>query len=99
MLHVIVGLADARGIERIGFNDVRPSGKIFAVDVRHDVGAGQAEQVVVSLHLPGYFFKEFAAEIGLCQVVSLYHGAHRTVKNKDASAHQVFQFHKIGFIV
>ena len=99
MLHVIVGLADARGIERIGFNDVRPSGKIIAVDVRHDVGAGQAEQVVVSLHLPGYFFKEFAAEIGLCQVVSLYHGAHRTVKNKDASAHQVFQFHKIGFIV
>ena len=74
-------------------------GKIFAVDVRHDVGTGQAEQVVVSLHLPGYFFKEFAAEIGLCQVVSLYHGAHRTVKNKDASAHQVFQFHKIGFIV
>ena len=95
MLHMVVGLADARGVERIGFDDVGTGSQILAVDVRHDVGTGEAQQVVVALQLSGYILENLAAKIGFSQVVLLYHGAHRTVQNQDAPAHQLLQGHCI----
>ena len=89
VLRVVIGLTDTCGIECIGFDDVGSCLQILAVYVLHHIGPREAQHVVVSFHLSGQSGKTCAAKIGLCQVVSLYHGAHGAVQHEDALLHRL----------
>ena len=86
---MVVCHGDARGTECVCFDDVGSCLQVFAVDVGHHIRTGQTKQVIVALHLPGYILKPLAAEIFFTQVVFLNHGPHRSVKDKDATGHQL----------
>ena len=83
---VVIRLADARGVEGVGLDDVRPRLQVAPVDVRHHVGAGEAQEVVVSLQGDGRLGKERAAEVGFREAAALYHGAHGAVQDEEAPA-------------
>src|SRR5690606_40831736 len=51
VLQVVVGLADRGGVEGVGLDHVRAGVQVIGVDLRDHVGAGQRQQVVVSLQV------------------------------------------------
>ena len=81
--HTIVGLADALGTKRVGFDDVGTSLEVAAVDVENHVRTRQAEHVIVAAHLSAEQV-EPAAEVLFLQVIGLNHGAHSSVEHQYA---------------
>ncbi len=83
-LEAIVGLGDRRGIEGVGLDQVRPGVEIGAVDLFDEVGAREAEQIVVALQVVGMGAQAFAAKVRLLQAEGLDHRAHRAIQDGDA---------------
>ena len=91
MRHAIVCQAYPIGIKSVCLYDVSACAEVFPMDVGHDLGTRQAQQIVIALHYPRNVGKARAPEIGLGQAVALYHGAHRPVQHKDAATHQLLK--------
>ncbi len=62
-LESVVSLADGRGTEGIGFNDVGTGRKIVGVNFFDDVRTREAEEIVVALEVVGEVSEAGAAEI------------------------------------
>ena len=58
------------------------------MDFADEFRARQRQKVVVALQTGGEMSKNVSAEVLLCQVFPLEHGAHGTVKNEDAPFEQ-----------
>ncbi len=82
MFEVVVGLADAGGIEGIGFDQVGAGFEIGLVHTADDVRVGQCQQVVVALEVATAWMvvgvravmsadEAFAAERGFVQLMAL----------------------------
>ena len=83
-LGVVVGLADAGGVEAVGLNDVGSSLQVLAVDLLHQVRPRQAEQVVVAFQLTGEGSEQVATEVLFRQLLLLKHGAKCAIQNQYA---------------
>ena len=75
-------------IEGVGGDDVGTRLKIERMDFADEFRARQCQKVVVALQTGGEMSKNVSAEVLLCQVFPLEHGAHGTVKNEDAPFEQ-----------
>ncbi len=83
-LRTVVRLGNAIGVEGIGLDDVRARVEIGFVNRRYDVGARDAQQVVIALEGLRVLGERTATVILFGQVVSLHHGTHRPVENENA---------------
>ena len=54
------------------------------MDILHHVRAGEAQEVVIAFQLAGQVGQKRAPEVGFCQAIALYHGAHGSVQDEDA---------------
>ena len=52
------------------------------MDVKDDIRAGDAENIVIALELSAQAYKPLAAEIVLREAVTLYHGSHGAVEHE-----------------
>ncbi len=84
----VVGLRDRGRAEGVGLDDVGAGGQVGGVDVAHDLGPGQHQQVVVALEVEPVPGKARTTEVGLGQPQALDHRAHRTVDDHDALTQQ-----------
>jgi len=80
----VVVLGDHRGREGVGLGDVGAGGEILVVQAGDDVGPGQAQDVVIALHLADVAGEALAAEILFRQVAALDHHAPGPVEHEDA---------------
>ena len=90
-LELVVGLRNRGGVEGVRFDQVGAGGEIRGVNLLDDVGAREAEQVVVALEIVRMSGETFAAEVGLRQVVALDHRAHRAVEDHEPGGEQRFE--------
>ena len=90
ILHMIVCHRNPLGIERICFNNISSRFQVFAVNVLYHIRTGKAKQIIITFHLSGYPGKTLSAKILFGQVVPLYHGSHRTVKDEDPLVDYLF---------
>jgi hypothetical protein len=93
-LQPVVGLRDARRVESVGFDDVGAGFEKRVVDRRDDGGLGQDQQVVVALQIARMVAESAgrrAAKVGLAELLSLDHSAHRAVEDEDAFPQQALQ--------
>ena len=84
----VVGLRDARGIERVGFDDVGAGREILRVDFADDLRLRERQEIVVALEVAREILEALAAIAGFVQFVALDHGAHGAVQNDDALIEQ-----------
>ncbi len=84
LLHAVVGLGYAGGVEGVGFENVRAGIQVGFLDGLDDVGARQQQQVVVAFHVLWPVDEAFATVVGFFQLVALDHGAHAAVENQYA---------------
>ena len=84
VLQVEVAHRDTLGIEGVSLDDVCTSCEVFAMDVSNDVRCGEAENVVTTFEILKMIGEARTTEVFFLQMVLLNHGAHSTVKNKDA---------------
>jgi hypothetical protein len=82
-LQPVVGLADARGGERVGRGDVRARGEVLPVHVEDDVGPREVEQVGIAGHVTRVVLEAVTAVVGGGEPGALQHGAPRTVEHHD----------------
>ncbi|MNT41216.1 hypothetical protein D3C72_1775700 [compost metagenome] len=88
-VQLVVVLGDGRGREGVGLADVRARAVILVVQVGNDVGAGDAEDVVVPLHLMLFVIavgrdEAVAPEVCFFQPAPLDHDAPGPVEDQDA---------------
>ena len=88
LLHAVVGQGDRGGVERVGLDEVRAGLEVLAVDRGDDAGRGDAEQVVVALHVARPVGEALAAVARLVGAVPLDGGAHGAVEHQDALLEQ-----------
>ena len=82
--HAVIGLGDAGGVKRIGFNNVCARRKILALYARNHIGLREHQNVVIAFDVLWPVLKTLATEIFLRQVVALNHRAHTAVQQQDA---------------
>ena len=70
LLQPVVGLAEAGGVECVGFDEVGAGLVILPVDVADDVRSGEYQQVVVAAQFVRMLAQALAAEIVLAQAVA-----------------------------
>ena len=90
-LEAVVGHRDRRRVERVGLDDVRAGLEVAVVDLAHDLGLGQHQDVVGALQVARVVLEALAAEVRLGQRVALDHRAHRAVEHQDPLAHDLRQ--------
>ncbi len=88
-LEAVVRLADRRGRERVGGRDVRPGREVGTVDVEHDVGLRQVEEVGVALDVACVAREPLAAVLGLREATPMQQHAPRAVQDGDALVHDL----------
>ena len=92
--HAVVFLRDGGGAKRVGLDQVGTSGQVAFVDVADHIGARQAQQLVVALHIAGKVLEPVTCAVwpgvalppvlGLTQLEALDHGAHGAIEDDDA---------------
>ena len=90
LLRVVVCLTDALAAERVCRDEVGPGFQVFPVDIRHDVGPRDVQQVVVTTQLTLHSGQPRVAEVGLRQSVFLNHGTHGTIEYHDSLLNNLF---------
>ena len=90
VLHAVIGLRDARGVERIGFDYVGAGREVLRVDFADDRRLRQRQQIVVAFEVAREILEALAAIARFIQLVALDHGAHRAVEYDDALGKQFF---------
>ena len=83
-LQPIIVLGDGRGREGVGLGDIRAGGEVLVVQVCDDVRPGQAQDVVVALHLAWVVLEPVAAVVGFGQAPLLEHHAPGSVEDQHA---------------
>ena len=100
---MIVGLRDARRVEGVGLDDVRPGLEKRIVDRAHNARPRQGKEIVVALEVGRVIVQAAlgrASILGLPQLVRLDHRAHCAVQNEDALGKQPLQnFRLVTFLV
>ncbi len=87
--HAVIPQGNGLGVERVRFDDIRPSLQVLAVDLLDQARLGDVEQVVITLEvLAPPVLESLAAKIGLTQPALLDHGPHRTVEDDDPFVQQ-----------
>ena len=84
MLKRIVGLCEHIATERIGLDDVGTRLQILHVDGADHVGTCEDQEVVVPFQRTWVIGKAITSKVSFLQRVALDHGAHGTVKDKNA---------------
>ena len=87
----VVSLRDRGGGERVGEHDVRPGLEVGVVDLRHHVGAGQTQQIVIAAKGTGAVAEALAAVVRLVESAILEHGPGGAVEQDDALAKKRLQ--------
>ena len=83
-LESIVGLRDRRRVEGVGLEDVGAGFEVLRVDLAHDVGTRERQQVVVAAEVLVEVPEPLAAELRFRELVALDHRAHGAVQHEDA---------------
>ena len=89
LVQLVIKLRDHRGVERVRFDDVRPSLEVLHVDLLHNVGAGDHQDVVVALQVVGVVLEPLAPEVFFLELVRLHRGAHGAVDDHDPFLHDL----------
>ncbi len=84
-LHAVVGERDRSGVEGIGLEDVRAGLEVLPVDIAHQRGLRERQEVVVAAQLARPVAKAAAPIVLFRKARALDHGAHRAVEQQDAS--------------
>src|SRR6267142_1394288 len=87
----VVGLRNRAGVERVGFNDVRASLQIGAMDPGNDLRFRQHQNVIVTLEIAAMRSEALTAEGSLVQLMLLDHGAHGTIEQYDTLLQRALQ--------
>jgi len=82
-LERVVGLADRGRRERVGGRDVGARLEVRAVDLCHDLGLRQVEEVGIALDVPCVRREEIAAPLLLGETTALQEDAPRAVEHED----------------
>ena len=90
-LHPVVGQGNARGVEGVCLDDVRPGLEIGPVDGTDQLRPGNTQQIVMTLEITIPVGKALAAEISLLEGVLLNHSTHRAIENDDALGQKIGQ--------
>ena len=61
------------------------------MDIGDDIGARQAEQLVVALDTLSQILEPLSSELSFTQIQSLNHGAHGTIQKDDSLIERVHQ--------
>jgi hypothetical protein len=83
----VVGLRDGVGVERVRLDDVRAGRQVVVVDGPDDLGARQAQEIVVTANVVRNLIaigEALSPKARLVELVALDHGAHRAVQDQDA---------------
>ena len=88
-LHPVVGQGNARGIEGVCFDDVRPGLEIGPVDGTDQLRLCETQKIVMSLQITIPIGKALASKISLQQDILLDHSAHRAIENDDALGQEI----------
>ena len=91
VLEAVVGLADRRRRKGVRRRDVGARVQVGAVDVEHDVGARQVEQVRVAGNLAWMVAEPLAAVVRVAEAAALEHRPPGPVQDDDALREQVAQ--------
>ena len=86
MGRAVVVLRDRGGGERVGEDDVRPGREVGVVDLRHHVGPGEAQDVVVAAKGAVVGPEALPAVVRLVEAALLEHGPGGAVDDDDALA-------------
>ena len=62
------------------------------MNVTNDLRLAEGEEIVVPLQITRPIFKPFTSIRRLIQLMSLNHGAHRTIKHQNARGENLFKF-------
>ncbi len=81
-LGAVVGLRDAVGVERVGLDDVRARGQVFAVGGLHEIRPAQVQELVVALDVLRPALEPLAPVVLLGQPMGLQQRAHRPVDDE-----------------
>ncbi len=84
LLHAVVGEGDRRGVEGVRRDQVGAGVEVLAVDRGDQVRRGDAEQVVVALHVGRPVGEPLTAVARLVRPVPLDRRAHGAVEDEDA---------------
>ena len=90
-LQPVIGLGDARRVEGVGLDEVRPRLEVRRVDLGDDRRLGEDQQVVVPPEIARVVPEPLAAERCLVEAAALDHRPHRAVEEQDAALEQVAQ--------
>ena len=88
-LHAVIGHGDRVGIERVGLENIGTGREVLGMDSGHNLRLGEYQQVIVPLEVAGPVGEPGPAIIGLLQPMTLQHGAHGAVEDKDAVRQKV----------
>ena len=61
------------------------------MEIANDFGLGQRKEIIISLQVRRPFAETLATIIRLLKLITLNHGAHRAVENKDALGERLLQ--------
>src|SRR5690606_27141413 len=81
ILHVVIGHGNARGIERVGLDDIGAGVQVGAVNGTDRVRLGNRQQIVVAFQVTMPVGKTLAAVGRLVEAMLLDHGAHGAIEN------------------
>ena len=83
VLEAEVRLRNARRGEGVGGDDVRAGFEVLAVDLGHELGLREAQDVAVVAQRLGVVAEPMAAEVLVAEALVLEHDAHRSVEDHD----------------
>ena len=84
----VVALRDRGGGERVGEDHVRPGREVRVMDLRHHVGPGEAQEVVVAAKGAVVGPEALPAVVRLVEAALLEHGPGGAVEDDDALTHR-----------
>ena len=88
---LVIRLRDRGGGEGVGEHDVGPGLEVGVVDLRHHVGPGETQDVVIAAKGPGVRPESLAAVVRLVEAALLEHGAGSAVEQDDSLAKERLQ--------
>ncbi len=90
-LERVVGLADRRGRERVRSREIGPGREVLVVDLGHDVGASQVEEIRVTLDVARVLAQPLAAVLRLGEPLPVDEDAPRAIVDHDALREDLLQ--------
>ena len=81
--HLVIRHRNSRGVEGVGFDDIRARFKVGVVDSGDHFRFAEHQQVVVAFEIAWPVGKAFTTKIGFVQSIALDHGAHTAVQHQN----------------